>query len=75
MNTRVQCKEFAAAYHEAMQGMVEERMTASIKAVGDIWYTAWINAGSPDLSDLDTAPVEVEKIIIDPNIKTREHEN
>lgn len=45
-----QCKPFAKAYHERMQGMVEERMTASIKAIGDVWYSAWIEAGQPDLS-------------------------
>ena len=32
--------------------MQERRMKASIKAVGSFWYTAWINAGQPDLDNL-----------------------
>lgn len=42
-------KEYSKAYHEALDGMVERRMQAAIKLVGSLWYTAWINAGSPDL--------------------------
>ena len=29
--------------------MVERRMRASIIAVGSIWYTAWVDAGKPNL--------------------------
>jgi hypothetical protein len=29
--------------------MVERRMRASIYAVASFWYTAWIDAGQPDL--------------------------
>jgi hypothetical protein len=28
-------------------GMVERRMRASIKMTGDIWYSAWVDAGQP----------------------------
>lgn len=45
-----QCKDFAKAYSDRMDGMVESRMRASILSVGSIWYTAWINAGQPDLN-------------------------
>ena len=27
-------------------------MKASIKSVGSFWYTAWINAGQPELENL-----------------------
>ncbi len=50
---RLQCPEYAKAYQERMGNMVEERMRASIKATGDLWYTAWIDAGQPNLSKLD----------------------
>lgn len=43
------CKDFSTAYHKRLNGMVENRMQASIKAVGDVWMTAWVNAGQPDL--------------------------
>jgi len=45
----LQCEEFAKAYHESLDGMVERRMKASIKAIGDLWYTCWVDAGQPKL--------------------------
>ena len=32
--------------------MVERRMRQSIYAVASFWYTAWVNAGQPDLTKL-----------------------
>lgn len=49
---RVYASEYASAYHSALKGMVEKQMRASVKMVGDIWYTAWIDAGQPDLHKL-----------------------
>ncbi len=46
--------EYAAKYHELLNGMVENQMRAAIAATADFWYTAWINAGKPDLTDLDS---------------------
>ncbi|MBI3232494.1 MAG: hypothetical protein HYZ42_00375 [Bacteroidetes bacterium] len=33
--------------------MVQKQMLASVAATSNLWYTAWVNAGKPDLSDLD----------------------
>ncbi len=46
---RTYSREFTLAYESAMAGMVERRMNQSIAAVGSIWYSAWVNAGQPDL--------------------------
>jgi hypothetical protein len=43
---------FARDYHEALNGMVERQMRASVKMIGDLWYTAWVDAGQPDLQKL-----------------------
>ena len=32
--------------------MVERRMRQSIFAIASFWYTAWVNAGQPDLKGL-----------------------
>ena len=32
--------------------MVERRMRQSIFSVASFWYTAWVNAGQPDLTEL-----------------------
>ncbi|MFL5762520.1 MAG: zinc dependent phospholipase C family protein [Bacteroidia bacterium] len=51
--------EYAAAFHKALNGMVEKQMRASAEATADFWYTAWEQAGKPDLGDLD--PEELTK--------------
>lgn len=43
---------FTKAYNKALDGMVERRMRQSIYAVASFWYTAWVNAGQPDLKTL-----------------------
>ncbi len=48
----VYSKEFCKIYHQRMNGMVERRMQAAIHAIGSFWYTAWVDAGQPDLSKL-----------------------
>ena len=49
---RTQCVDFTKAYDAAMQGMVEERMRASVLAIGSAWYTAWVDGGRPNLDSL-----------------------
>ncbi len=44
---------YAAALHVNLKGMVEDQMRASVQACSDFWYTAWVNAGKPELSTLD----------------------
>ncbi|HUZ58403.1 MAG TPA: zinc dependent phospholipase C family protein [Hanamia sp.] len=43
---------YTIAYNKMLNGMVERRMRQSIFAVASFWYTAWVNAGQPDLSEL-----------------------
>lgn len=52
---RTQCSEYALAYRKRMNGMVEQRMKQSIHAIGSAWYTAWIDAGQPDLSNFKSS--------------------
>lgn len=46
-NIKTQCPEFAKAYNMAMDNMVEDRFRVAVRALGDAWYTAWIDAGQP----------------------------
>jgi hypothetical protein len=52
--------EFSQEYHRRMNGMVERRMRTAIIAVGSVWYTAWVDAGQPDLSSLQNVPPTAE---------------
>lgn len=45
--------EYAHIYHELLNGMVERQMRSALRLTACFWYTAWVNAGRPDLSDLD----------------------
>jgi hypothetical protein len=43
---------YSKAYHKVLRGMVERRMQAAVRMVGSFWYTAWVDAGKPDLNEL-----------------------
>ncbi|HEY0676627.1 MAG TPA: zinc dependent phospholipase C family protein [Chitinophagaceae bacterium] len=43
---------YAIAYNNKLRNMVERRMRQSVFAVASFWYTAWVNAGQPDLKTL-----------------------
>ena len=45
---------FTIAYNNMLDGMIERRMRQSIFAIASFWYTAWVNAGQPDLKVLVT---------------------
>jgi hypothetical protein len=53
-NQPIHSKVFARLYHTALNGMVERQMRASIATTANFWYTAWVNAGKPDLTSLDS---------------------
>jgi hypothetical protein len=50
--TRQYSSAFCKAYNQKLNGMIERRMRQSIYAVASFWYTAWVDAGQPDLSKL-----------------------
>jgi hypothetical protein len=47
---KVYSKQYTLDYDKMIEGMVERRMRAAIITIGSLWYTAWVNAGKPDLS-------------------------
>jgi hypothetical protein len=48
---------YAKAYHKMLSGMVERRMRSAILSVGSYWYSAWVDAGQPDLDKLIKQPL------------------
>lgn len=54
---------YTLAYDKMLNGMVERRMRSAIHMIGSFWYTAWVNAGQPDLGKLD------DKTVHDPVVK------
>jgi len=68
-------KEFCEAYHRMLAGMVERRIRSSIIRVGSIWYTAWIDAGQPNLKELITKELIEEKTDNEKRLKIRDRES
>jgi hypothetical protein len=52
---------FSAAYHKALNNMVEKRMRASIIMTGSYWYSAWVDAGQPPLKNFKTSQLSNEE--------------
>jgi len=52
-NSPVFSDEYAREFHTALDGMIQKQLLLSIHDVASFWYTAWVNAGSPDLLSLD----------------------
>lgn len=50
---------FANSYSRRMGDMVESRMRKAILLTGSIWYTAWVNAGQPNLDSFEKVDEEV----------------
>ncbi len=51
---------YSKAYQDMMMGMVEKQMRSSILKVGSYWYSAWVDAGQPDLRNLIKVEVTIE---------------
>lgn len=43
---------YSKAYHDRMDHMVEKQMRTATYAIGSYWYSAWVDAGQPQLENL-----------------------
>ncbi|WP_421764284.1 zinc dependent phospholipase C family protein [Ekhidna sp.] len=67
--------DFSSDYHRRLNGMVERRMRASIKMVGDFWFTCWVKAGQPDLGQImNGIELQDSVFVVRPEVKLRNHE-
>ena len=64
-----------------MNNMVEDRFRVAVKAVGDSWYTAWIDAGQPTppsqklVNQLAKEDEELNSAVKKGKVLGREHDN
>lgn len=54
--------EYSSRYNQMLNGMVERRMRQSIYAVASFWFTAWVNAGQPDLKGISNQSFSEEYV-------------
>jgi hypothetical protein len=45
-------KAFSLNYHQKLKGQVERQMRYAVWLLGSFWYTCWVDAGQPDLANL-----------------------
>lgn len=73
--TRVYSEEYCQAYENLLSGMVERRLRSSILRVGSFWFSAWVEAGQPDLGPLLDKKFEPVKENFEPKFKIIDREN
>lgn len=47
--------EFAKAYAVALKSSINDQLISSANLIADFYYTAWVDAGKPNLQDLNAA--------------------
>jgi len=62
---------YATAYHEALNGMVARRMRGAIRSIGNFWYSAWVDAGQPDIRSLSLASPAITDTLPSPPVSQK----
>ena len=63
---KVKSADYSLAYHTKLDGMVERRLRLSIISIGNLWYSAWVDAGQPILEGMQKSDNPFnDEIIID----------
>jgi hypothetical protein len=52
---------FSRRYHDALNGMVEHQMRSAILEAGSFWYSAWVDAGQPNMNPLKQSILTAEE--------------
>jgi len=47
---KIESLAYSKAFNQHLDGMVEDQMKRAIESVASFWYTAWVNAGQPELN-------------------------
>lgn len=57
--------KYLKRYNAGLGDMVERRMRSAIHAVASLWFTAWVDAGQPELSNAFEAPKDTSTTSLD----------
>lgn len=78
VSTKVYSEEYSRSYQDMLDGQVERRMKSAVISVGSFWYTAWVNAGQPDMNKLMNETLDSAKdstpAVSNDVLKVRDHE-
>ncbi len=71
---RTYSRPYSFEYNKRLDGQIERRMRTAIKRLGAFWYTAWKDAGSPDLSELMDQKLQFDKEEYKQKLKIKDRE-
>ncbi|HWZ36433.1 MAG TPA: zinc dependent phospholipase C family protein [Mucilaginibacter sp.] len=54
--------DYSRDYQRLLHGMQQRRIRSAILAVGSFWYSAWVDAGQPDLDKLIERPLTANEL-------------
>lgn len=63
--------EYSRVYHDQMNQMVERQMRSAILEIGSFWYSAWVDAGQPELKNLIKVAIAAEEKKIQEDIEKK----
>ena len=63
VTVKVYSRAYATAYHQKLSGQVERQMRLAVSLVGSFWYTCWVDAGQPNLRQLQALTQEQQKAL------------
>jgi hypothetical protein len=46
--TKTYAPAYTKAYHQSLNNQIETRFNEAVQHVGNVWYSAWLEAGQPD---------------------------
>jgi hypothetical protein len=58
-------RAYTTGYHQKLKGQVERQMRYAVWMLGSFWYTCWVDAGQPDLNNLQPLTPEQKKQLED----------
>jgi hypothetical protein len=61
-NRRFYSKAFATEYNKALKNSINQQLLLSAENIASFWYSAWVDAGKPDLSSLMNSPVDGKEL-------------
>lgn len=61
VETKSYTSAFAKAYAASLKNSINDRLLQSADMIADFWYTAWVNAGKPDLGKIGGELTDTEK--------------
>ncbi len=61
-NRRFYSSEFARQYNKALDNSINKQLLLSAENIASFWYTAWVDAGKPNLSTLIDTPVDGKQL-------------